>query len=70
MQYSAYRSLRVDSSAGDYDLPAASASLEEGSLNPLLDAKALDEFLHELQQGDDLLELEDFFSFTEQELDV
>lgn len=70
MQFSSYRSPQNDSPAVEFDRPAARGAFDEVSPNTLLDAKALDEFLLELQQGDDLLELEDFFSFSEQELDV
>lgn len=50
--------------------PSSPAPMEEPVPYPAWDVKDLDEFLRELRQGDELLELEDFFSFSGQDLDA
>lgn len=50
--------------------PSSPVPVEEPVPFPTWDAKDLDEFLRELRQGDQLLELEDFFPFAEQDLDA
>lgn len=51
-------------------LPSTPTPIEEPDPSPAWDVKDLYEYLRERPQGDDLLELEDFFSFAGQDLDA
>lgn len=70
MRFASYQPTPADQLAGEMDMLAAAASLEESAIVSTWNVKVLDDFLRELQQGDDLLELEDFFSFNGQDLDA
>jgi hypothetical protein len=70
MPFTPHTASPVDCSADEADMLAAMACNEASAFFPAWDVKVLDEFLREIQQGDDLLEVEDFFAFDEQELDA
>lgn len=50
--------------------PSSLVPIEEPAPFPAWDVKDLDELLRELRQGNQLLELEDFFSFAGQDVDA